>query len=66
LNCTLKFNNQNKWRADGGRIKKRDSLCAARGALFLIAPPPSPVLMAPFEIAPYHPRINASGAAVSP
>jgi len=52
----------------GGRIKKRDSLCA-RGALFLIArlapPPPSPVLMAPFEIAPYHPRINASGA-VSP
>lgn len=52
----------------GGALK-RDSLCA-RGALFLIAlsptyTPPSPVLMAPFEIAPYHPRINASGA-VSP
>jgi len=22
LNCTLKFNNQNKWRADGGALKR--------------------------------------------
>jgi hypothetical protein len=38
LNCTLKFNNQNKWRADGGRIKKRDSLCARGAALSFSLP----------------------------